>query len=367
MKVNFLDLKSPYDELREEIDAAIHLVISKGNFILGDSVNKFEEEWANYCDSKYSVSVGNGLDAIYLALLALDVGPGDEVIVPSNTFIATWLAISRTGAKIVPVEPNEVTFNIDIEKIIPLITEKTKVIIPVHLFGHPAELNRIISIARSRGIFILEDAAQAHGAKYHGKKIGSHGDVVSWSFYPGKNLGGFGDGGAITTNNQDIAKKIKLLRNYGSSEKYVHEIKGFNSRLDPIQAEILSVKLKYLDLWNMRRVSIAKKYISNINAKSLTVPSDLSIETDSWHLFVLKTPFRNHTMEQLNNLGISTMVHYPIIPVKQKAYLNDKELMSYDYAISTKLSNEILSIPIGPHQNEIHTDFIIESLNSLSP
>ncbi|WP_445781347.1 DegT/DnrJ/EryC1/StrS family aminotransferase [Shewanella sp.] len=363
MKIDFLDLKSTYFELKNEIDQAIATVLANGNYILGESVNKFEEEWASYCGSKYSVSVGNGLDSIYLALLAMDVGPGDEVIVPSNTFIATWLAVSRTGAKIVPVEPDEITFNIEANKIEAAITCSTKVIIPVHLFGHPADLHKIINIAKARGIYVLEDAAQAHGASYKGKKIGSHGDVVAWSFYPGKNLGCFGDGGAVTTNNKEIADKIKVLRNYGSNEKYVHNIQGFNSRLDPIQAEILSVKLKYLDQWNARRILIAKHYFSNIESNLIKLPVSSNIETDSWHLFVIKAQDRSKIREYLNNLGISTMIHYPIIPAKQKAYGNDLNLMSYNFDVSIKLSNEILSIPIGPHLSESNASYISDAIN----
>ncbi|MDA9707727.1 DegT/DnrJ/EryC1/StrS family aminotransferase [Prochlorococcus sp. AH-736-K21] len=267
MKIQFLNVGSTYSEIKEEIDEAISEVLKSGWYILGKEVEKFEELWSYYCESKYAVGVASGLDSLILSLRALDIKEGDEIIVPSNTYIATWLAISAVGAKIIPIEPDENTHNIDVTKIDELINERTKAIIPVHLYGQPTDMNSILNIARKYNLYVVEDAAQAHGATYNNKKIGSHGDIVCWSFYPGKNLGGFGDGGAITTNNYKIAEKIKLLRNYGSSRKYHNELKGVNSRLDPIQAAILRVKLKYLDKWNNKRRILANEYNEKLSIK----------------------------------------------------------------------------------------------------
>ena len=255
--IPFLDLKAPYLELKQELDEAIARVISSGWFIGGADVDKFEAEYATYCGTAQCVGVANGLDALHIALRAMDVGPGDEVIVPSNTYIATWLAVSQCGAIPIPVEPLESTYNIDPSRIEAAITPRSKAIIPVHLYGQPADLDPILEIARKHGLKILEDAAQAHGARYKGKRIGGHGDAVAWSFYPGKNLGALGDGGAVTTNNSEIADRIRVLRNYGSRVKYVNEVRGYNSRLDPIQAAVLRVKLKYLDVWNARRSALS--------------------------------------------------------------------------------------------------------------
>jgi dTDP-4-amino-4,6-dideoxygalactose transaminase len=301
MRVPFLDLQDAYFELKTDIDASIARVLDSGCYILGEEVENFESEWAQYCEAKHAVGVGNGLDALHLALLALGVGSSDEVIVPSNTYIATWLAVSRCGATPVPVEPDERTFNLDPDRIEAAITPRTKVILPVHLYGQPADLTPILNIARKNGLRVLEDAAQAHGARYKGQRVGAHGDVVAWSFYPGKNLGALGDGGAITTNDSDIADRIRVLRNYGSRVKYVNEVKGFNSRLDPIQAAVLRIKLKVLDEWNERRKAIAIKYLNGhggevlqgtvVNSNILseaTLPYVPNYAVPVCHLFVIR-------------------------------------------------------------------------------
>ena len=251
--ISFLDLKLPYQHLKTEIDEAVLRVLSSGWYIGGSECEAFESEFANYCGAAHAVGVANGLDALHLALRALGVEPGDEVIVPSNTYIATWLAVSQCGAIPVPVEPDADTCNIDPARIEAAITDKTKVVLPVHLYGQSADLDPILALARKHDIKVLEDAAQAHGARYRGRRLGAHGDAVAWSFYPGKNLGALGDAGAVTTNNPEIADKIAVLRNYGSRVKYVNEVKGFNSRLDPIQAAVLRVKLAHLDDWNSQR------------------------------------------------------------------------------------------------------------------
>ena len=268
-KVNFLDLKTPHIELRTELEQGFDRVLNSGWYILGPEVEAFEAEYAAYCEVSYCVGVANGLDALHLALLALDVKPGDEVIVPSNTYIATWLAVSQCGAIPVPVEPDPQTFNIDPTRIEAAITTRTKVILPVHLYGQPADMDAIMAIAKKHNLRVLEDGAQAHGARYKGKQLGAHGDVVAWSFYPGKNLGALGDGGAITTNDPELAERISVLRNYGSRIKYVNEVLGFNSRLDPLQAAALRVKLKVLDSWNARRLELAAGYTRELAGTDL--------------------------------------------------------------------------------------------------
>lgn len=365
MNVPFLDLHAGYLELKGEIDAAVSRVLDSGNYILGSEVEAFENEYKQYCEANYCIGVGNGLDALHLALLALDVSPGDEVIVPSNTYIATWLAISQCGATPVPVEPVEKTYNINPLLIEASITSRTKVILPVHLYGQPADLDPILLIAKKYNLYVLEDAAQGHGARYKNKRIGSHGDAVAWSFYPGKNLGGFGDGGAITTNNLEIADRIRVLRNYGSRIRYVNEVKGFNSRLDPIQAAILRVKLVYLDNWNLRRSEFAAQYISALSNLNITLPFSPEWAESVWHLFVVRHPQREAIQKQLTNAGIASLIHYPIPPIKQQAYLTDK-ISEQEFPLATKMASEVLSLPIGPHLSAKDFDFIISTLAKIN-
>ncbi len=258
MKVPFLDLKASFAEIQDDLEIAILNSVRSGQYIGGDTLESFENDFKDFVDSNYCVGVANGLDALVLSLKILGVERGDEVIVPSNTFIATWLAVTQCGAIPVPVEPNIDTYNIDASLIAAKITDRTKVIIPVHLYGQPADLDEILKLAKSRNLYVVEDAAQAHGASYKGRKVGSHGDLVTWSFYPGKNLGALGDGGAITTNNKELAERLRVFRNYGSRERYVHSVLGSNSRLDSIQAAVLSVKLKHLSDWNKRRTRIVE-------------------------------------------------------------------------------------------------------------
>jgi len=366
MNIPFLDLHAAYLELKPEIDEAIARVLDSGWYILGEEVEAFESEWANYCEAKYAVGVGNGLDALHLALLALEVGPGDEVIVPSNTYIATWLAVSQCGAVPVPVEPDERTYNIDPERIEAAITSRTKVILPVHLYGQPADLDPILSLAQKHGLRVLEDAAQAHGARYKGKRIGSHSDVVAWSFYPGKNLGAMGDGGAITTNDPLIADRIRVLRNYGSREKYVHEVQGVNSRLDPIQAAIMRVKLKVLDEWNDRRRAIAEKYYTVLAglADKKTLPLVPDYADPVWHLFVIRCANRDQLQAKLTEAGIGTMIHYPIPGHRQTAY----SALRFDkgsFPVSEMIANEVISLPIGPHLDSSCIDTISDIIQML--
>ena len=360
-KIPFLDLQASYLELKSELDAAITRVLDSGWYILGPEVEAFEAEFSAYCETKHAIGVADGLDALHLSLLAMDVGPGDEVIVPSNTYIATWLAVSQCGATPVPVEPDERTYNIDPERIEAAITPRTKVILPVHLYGQPADLNPILDIARKRGLRVLEDAAQAHGARYRGRRIGGHGDAVCWSFYPGKNLGAFGDGGAITTNNSDIADRLRVLRNYGSKIKYVNDIKGFNSRLDPIQAAILRVKLRYLDVWNGRRKEIAGLYSSRLSDAELNFPYVPDYAESSWHLYVIRSNDRIQLQKSLDEVSISTLIHYPIPPYLQNAYASSN-IVASKFPIATKLSKEVLSIPMGPHLSIGSASIVIENV-----
>lgn len=346
--IPFLDLKAPQVELRDEINVAIDRVVSSGWYILGPEVETFEAEYAAYCEASYCVSLANGLDALHLALRAMDVGPGDEVIVPSNTYIATWLAVSQCGATPVPVEPIEATYNLDPALIEAAITPRTRVILPVHLYGQPADLDPILAIARKHGLRVLEDAAQAHGARYKGRRVGSHGDVVAWSFYPGKNLGALGDGGAVTTNDAELADKIRVLRNYGSRVKYVNEVQGYNSRLDPIQAAVLRVKLKHLDAWNARRTILANQYLENLAESGLVLPYVPEWAVPAWHLFVVRSKQRDALQQRLTDAAIGSLIHYPIPPHRQAAYA-PAGWPTDAFPLASSMADELLSLPMGPH------------------
>jgi dTDP-4-amino-4,6-dideoxygalactose transaminase len=345
--IPFLNLGASYRELKPEIDSAVARVLDSGFYILGPEVEAFEAEWANYCEANHAVGLANGLDALILALRALDVGPGDEVIVPSNTYIATWLAVSAVGATPVPVEPDPATHNIDTTRIAAAITPQTKVLLPVHLYGQPADMDPIIALARQHGIAVVEDAAQAHGARYKGKRIGAHGDIVCWSFYPGKNLGALGDGGAITTNRDDLADKVQVLRNYGSRVKYVNEVQGVNSRLDPIQAAVLRVKLKHLDDWTDRRRTIAGLYTEGLDESGLILPHVPDWADPVWHLYVIRSAERDTLQQCLETAGIGTLIHYPFPPHMQEAYAG-LGMAAEAFPLAREIAGEVLSLPIGP-------------------
>ena len=357
IKVPFLDLSAAYKELKNEIDDAVLRVMNSGWFILGPEVDAFENEWATYCNAKFAVGLANGLDALILALRALDVGPGDEVIVPANTYIATWLAVSAVCATPVPIEPDSKTYNIDTTLIAAAITPKTKVILPVHLYGQPADIDPILTLAREHDIWVVEDAAQAHGAYYKKKRIGGHGDVVCWSFYPGKNLGAMGDGGAITTNRADLADKVKVLSNYGSRTKYVNEVQGVNSRLDPIQAAVLRVKLKYLDEWSNRRRKIVDIYTKALRETDLILPYVPDWADPVWHLYVVRSNNRNALQKRIEASGIGTLIHYPIPPHMQEAYLGEG-ISHNDLPLASQLADEILSLPIGPQMEVKQASYV---------
>lgn len=361
MQVPFLDLGAAYQELKPEIGAAISRVLEDGWYILGPEVEAFEREFAAFCSASHAVGVANGLDALILALRALDIGPGDDVIVPSNTYVATWLAVTAVGATPVPVEPDPQTHNIDPQRIAAAITPATKALLPVHLYGQPADLAPIIEIARSHGLAVVEDAAQAHGARYHGQRIGAHGDIACWSFYPGKNLGAFGDGGAITTNRADLAEKIATLRNYGSRTKYKNEVLGVNSRLDPIQAAALSVKLKHLENWNERRRQIAAHYQSALSDCGLTLPHCPDWADPVWHIFVVRASERARLQDHLTAKGIGTLIHYPIAPHMQEAY-SSLGIDADSLPLARDLSNEVLSLPIGPQMTDQAVDAVMTAV-----
>jgi dTDP-4-amino-4,6-dideoxygalactose transaminase len=360
VKISFLDLKASYIELQSELDESYHRVMNSGWYILGEEVNAFEDEFSKYCGVEYCVGVSNGLDALYLILKAYGIGVGDEVIVPSNTYIATWLAVSHCGAKPIPVEPDVRTYNINPVLLESAITEKTKAIIAVHLYGQPANMDFIIAIAKKYNLKVIEDAAQAHGAKYMGKTTGSLGDAAGFSFYPGKNLGGFGDGGAITTNDTTLVEEIKLLRNYGSKEKYKNDVKGYNSRLDEMQAAFLRVKLKKLDEWNIRRSHVANQYIDFLQDNSdIILPFKEKGLITVWHQFVIRCNKRNKLQEALQKNGINTLIHYPVPPHKSNAY--ESEFIGWTGSqIAEQLAGEVLSLPIGPHLSNLDLEYIIE-------
>jgi dTDP-4-amino-4,6-dideoxygalactose transaminase len=362
--VPFLDLRAPYLELKEEIDEAISRVLDSGWYLLGKELEAFETEFSEYLGVKHCVGVGNGLDALHLALLALGIASGDEVLVPSNTYIATWLAVSYAGAKPVPVEPEERTYNVDPEKIEAAITGRTKGIIAVHLYGQPADMDPIKEIAKKNKLWILEDAAQAHGARYKGKSVGGLGDMAGWSFYPGKNLGALGDAGAVTTNSREFADRVRALRNYGSRVKYINEAKGFNSRLDEIQAAVLRTKLRHLDEWNDRRRKVAASYMEQLDGTELVLPFVPNWVDPVFHLFVVRTKKRDLVRRHLENAGINTLIHYPVAPHLQVAYA-DLGLRAGSFPISERIHEEILSLPIGPHLTDAQVSRVIRSIYEL--
>lgn len=363
--VPFLDVGAAYRELREEIDAAIHRTLDSGWYLLGTELRAFEQAYATYTSSGQCVGVANGLDALSLALRALDVGPGSEVIVPSNTFVATWLAVTYVGATPVPVEPDAATFTMDPALLESAITPRTRAIIPVHLYGHPADMDPILAVALRHRLPVLEDAAQAHGARYKGRRIGAIGDAATWSFYPGKNLGALGDGGAVTTDDAALAVRVRTLGNYGSRVKYEHELQGVNSRLDELQAAVLAVKLKYLDAWNDRRRAIADLYATELAGLGLELPVPAGWAEPVWHLYVVRVPAdRDGFREQLRARGVDTVVHYPKSPHLQRAYA-DLGHSAGDFPRAERMDREVLSLPIGPQLTTEQVEHVVDSMRSL--
>jgi dTDP-4-amino-4,6-dideoxygalactose transaminase len=347
-RIPFLDVPAAYAELSDELDEAARGVMASGQFVLGPEVTAFEEEFAAYCGTHHAIGVGNGLDALRLILLGYGVGPDDEVIVPSNTFIATWLAVSQVGATPVPVEPDPETHNVTAEAVEGAITASTRAIMPVHLYGQPVDMDPLVALGRERGIPVVEDAAQAQGARYHGRRAGGLGDAAGFSFYPGKNLGALGDAGAVTTNDDDLAERVRMLRNYGSKVKYHHDAAGTNSRLDSLQAAFLRVKLRRLDEWNDRRRAVAARYLERLaDVDGLVLPAVAEWAEPVWHLFVVRHRRRDDLQTRLREAGVDTIIHYPIPPHLTGAY--EKDFSAGELPVAERLGDEVLSLPLGPH------------------
>ena len=363
MNVPFLDLAAAHRELREPLDAAWNRVRDSGWFILGREVEAFEAEFADYCGVRHAIGVGNGLDALILLLKAAGIGPGDEGIGPSNTFIATWLAVTHAGAKPVPVEPDSRTFNIDPERVEAAIGPRTRAIIPVHLYGQPADMAPLADLARARGLKLFEDAAQSQGATYRGQRAGALADGAGFSFYPGKNLGALGDAGAVTTDDDALADAIRTLRNYGSSAKYRHDALGYNSRLDELQAAFLRAKLPVLDEWNARRRRIAARYLDALANTPLLLPEVIADANPVWHLFVVRHPERARLVAELEAAEIGTVIHYPTAPHRQLAYADMQHL---SLPVAEQLHDEVLSLPIGPQMTDDQVDYVIETLRRVA-
>ena len=363
MKIPFATFQTMHNEIRKSLDSAYKKVIESNYFIQGEECKNFEREFAEYCETKYCIGVGNGLDALFLILKALNIHQGDEVIVPSNTYIATALAVSYVDATPIFVEPDISTYNINPDLIEKKITSRTKAIIAVHLQGRAADMDRINEIAKKYNLYVIEDAAQAHGVLYKGKRVGSFGDAAGFSFYPGKNLGALGDGGCVVTNNEDIAKKVRALGNYGSDYKYHHIYKGNNSRLDELQAAFLRCKLPHLDRWNEDRKRIAKKYIEGIKNPLITLPlKDDDIFDHIYHVFVIRCEKRDALEAYLNDKGIGTVKHYPIPMHCQNAYKNLK-ISKGSFPIAEEISETVLSIPMYYGMTDEECDYVIEALN----
>jgi dTDP-4-amino-4,6-dideoxygalactose transaminase len=346
--IRFLDLPAAYAELKDELEDAALRTTASGQYVLGPEVTAFEQEFAEYCGARHAIGVGNGLEALRLILLGYGIGSGDEVIVPSNTFIATWLAVSDAGARPVPVEPDPVTHNVTADSVEAAITPRTRAIMPVHLYGQPADMDALAELAERHGVPIVEDAAQAHGALYRGRRTGGLGDAAGFSFYPGKNLGALGDGGAVTTNDDALAEQVRMLRNYGSRQKYHHDVPGTNSRLDSLQAAFLRVKLRRLDEWNARRRAVAARYLELLaDVPDVVLPRVADWAEPVWHLFVIRHPRRDAMRELLTEAGVETIIHYPIAPHQTGAYaaaFGDRDL-----PVAEQLAREVMSLPMGPH------------------
>ena len=361
MNVLFQDFRASYEELREEFDVVYRRFMESGCFVLGNEVNAFEKEYACYCKSCYCVGVGSGLDALHLALRAFDCGIGDEVIVASNTYIATWLAVTHVGAVVVPVEPDEKTYNLNAALIERAVTSRTKAILATNLYGQPCDYDSIRTVADRHGLFFLVDNAQAQGARYKGQRVGGLADAECHSFYPSKNLGAFGEAGAVTTNHIKVADSIKVLRNYGSRVRYHNEVIGYNSRLDELQAAFLRVKLRHLDDWNRRRNNLARIYLEGLMESECVVPFCPDWAESVWHLFVIRHSARDALHNQLAERGIQTIIHYPIPPHLSDAYAF-RGFNRGAFPITEKISNEVLSLPIGPQHTRKMLKFVCDAI-----
>jgi dTDP-4-amino-4,6-dideoxygalactose transaminase len=359
--VPFLDLAQLNQPIRESLDSAFKRVMDSGWFVMGPELEAFESEFANYCEVKHCIGVGNGLEALHLLLRAYGIGPGDEVIVPSNTFIATWLAVTQCGATPVAVEPDVNTYNIDPALIVSAITSRTRAIMPVHLYGQPADMDAINAIAVEHGLTVIEDAAQAQGARYKGRRVGSFGHAAATSFYPGKNLGALGDGGAVLTNDDAIAEKVKQLRNYGSKIKYQHDLVGYNSRLDEMQAAFLRVKLAVLDEGNSRRREVADQYSKLLANAGIALPYVPAYAEPVWHLYVIRSKQRDALKAYLEQQGIATAIHYPMPPYRQACY---QDFRGHNLPIAEFLAGEVLSLPMSPILGTNQVNSVVSNLLS---
>ena len=365
MNVQFIDFSEQYKIIKNEIDVGLKKVFEAGNFILGQEEKDFESEFASYCGARYGVGVNSGTDALYLAMASLDIGPGDEVILPTFTFIATALCVSYTGAKPIFVDIEDTTYNLDPKKVEKALTKKTKAILPVHIYGQSADMDEILKIAKKNNIKVVEDAAQAHGASYRGKRIGSLGDISCFSFYPTKSLGAFGDGGMIVTDNKEIYEKVLMLRDYGRTGRYEHKIKGYNSRLDTVQAVILSAKLKRLDSWNKMRADNALYYCELLKGvKGIKTPQTKKDRDHIYQTFAVRLKNRDRVAEGMKQKGIAVLIHYPIPLHLQEAY---KELghKAGDFPVAEGISREILSLPMFPHMTKKQIKYVCDSLKEL--
>ncbi|MBE2316895.1 DegT/DnrJ/EryC1/StrS family aminotransferase [Solirubrobacter sp. CPCC 204708] len=362
VRVPFLELLPGTQELRRELDAAVERVLDSGWYLLGAELDAFEAAWAEHCGAQHCVAVGSGLDALRFILEARGIGPGDEVLVPGQTFIATWLAVSAIGATPVPVEVDEAHHTLDHEAAAAAITERTAAILPVDLYGHPADHRALRELADANGLLLVDDAAQAHGTRLHGKPVGTYADAAAWSFYPGKNLGALGDGGAVTTDDADLAARVRRLRNYGSARRYEHVEVGYNSRLDELQCAVLRVKLGHLDAWNARRVAVAERYLADLGGH-VTLPVVRAGADPCWHLFTVRHERRDALRDHLEAAGVQTLIHYPIPPHRQGAYAGTA-LADAHLPVSDAIAGTIVSLPIGPHLSDADVDRVIEAVAS---
>jgi len=359
--IRFLDVGWTYQELREPLDEAIRQVLQSGWYIRGAACNMFEHDFGLHCGAQHSVGVANGLDALTLILRVLDLGPGDEVIVPAHTFIATWLSVVQTGATPVPVDACVRSMNMDLDRVADALTSRTRAVVGVHLYGNPVDFDQIRRLVHGRAIHLIEDAAQAHGAKLRDRPAGSLGDAAAFSFYPGKNLGAFGDGGAVTSEDRRLIERIRTLSNYGSAEKYRHEGQGVNSRLDELQAAVLRVKLAKLDVWNERRREIAHQYLSELEGvPGVRLPAIDSHATPSWHLFVIRTTGRDHLAEKLMGAGIESGIHYPT-PIHRSGAFQE-QYGHHRFPVTEEICRTCLSLPIGPHLSDNDVSQIVEAV-----
>ncbi len=365
MKVPFVDLVTQYQNIRDEIIPALENVISKAQFILGEDIDLFEKEFARYCGAKHCVGVSSGTEALFLSLRALNIGVDDEVITAANTFVATAFAISHAGATPVFVDVKPTDYNIDVDLIESAITGRTKAIIPVHLYGQPADMDAIIALARKYDLRVIEDACQAHGAEYNGMRVGSIGDLGCFSFYPSKNLGAYGDGGAIVTNDAELADKLSWLRNYSQKVKNLHSELGYNSRLDTLQAAILRIKLRYLDDWTEKRRAVAKKYNKLLFGNYVVTPLEKPGVRHVYHLYVIQHKQRDELLEQLKQKGIFCGIHYPLSLNKQEVYLSVKTVPD-GAPVSMELSHKILSLPMFPELTSEQIGYVVEKIKSIA-